>query len=723
VVSPRPLAGARFRRYNVRVRRPLVLLAAVCGSLCLLGPAQGAFPGTNGLIAYSCNGNSVCSANPDGSGEAVLISSGSDPVWSPNGQEVAYVNGTGDLYTANSDGSSQTLFETSASEPSWSSDNATIAFLNSDGHIWSKSPSTQRQLTNGTADQEPAISPNGQKLAYVASVSGHLHLFVITLGGSGIPAPTQLTSGSADDVAPTWSPDGSTILYETSAGLYSIPAAGGAPTQVVSGDAHAPSYSPDGTKIVYATSAGALVVTDASGANPSTIISSFSNADEPDWGTAAASAAPPPSSPSDTTNGPNNTSYPVITEASGDSGPIVGHTLSSSTGTWTGTFPISYTYQWKRCEAADPVNGPCVEIRGATGSSYTVAPADYQQRIRVAVSATNVDGRHTQNSEVTPAVGAIAPKNTATPPILPGGTNEVDQVLKVATGTWGGSVPIAFTYSWRRCNPVGDLESCLPIIGATSSSYTPTVADIGFSLRVWIVGANLAGSDTVITNHTFPIVDKAHFAPTSTTPPTIAGVALPSRQLTANVGTFNGDSPIATTFHWYRCDAVGDECHAIPAGTKLVYYPTSDDVGFTLRLFVFASNQYGKLVAKSEPTVDVAATPPRVKGLRIVGTARGNYLAGSGHDDVILGLAGNDTLLGGAGDDLLAGGPGNDVITGGAGADQIWGGPGSDSINAADGERDWIDCGPGADHVIADPVDSVHNCEVVDRKSEVGATP
>ena len=72
MVPARPLAVRRFNRYNVPVRRSLALLAAACGSLCLLGPAEGAFPGTNGLIAYSCNATQVCKANPDGKEELDL---------------------------------------------------------------------------------------------------------------------------------------------------------------------------------------------------------------------------------------------------------------------------------------------------------------------------------------------------------------------------------------------------------------------------------------------------------------------------------------------------------------------------------------------------------------------------------------------------------------------------------------------------------------------------
>ncbi|MES1248845.1 MAG: hypothetical protein ABUS54_14355, partial [Actinomycetota bacterium] len=218
-----------------------------------------------------------------------------------------------------------------------------------------------------------------------------------------------------------------------------------------------------------------------------------------------------------------------------------------------------------------------------------------------------------------------------------------------------------------------------------------------------------------VTNHTFPILDKLHFAPTVSTPPAIGGTALPGRQLTANIGSFDGDTPVATSFHWYRCNANGARCHAIPGATKITYFPTADDVGFTLELIVDASNAYGKLTAASPPTDTVAAEPPHLKGRRIVGTSKADYLAGGGRDDTIIGLGGNDTILGGAGDDVLDGGPGNDVITGGPGADRISGGSGSDTIYAADGEKDVIDCGAGDDRVVADSYDVVKNCEVVTR--------
>ncbi|HEX9832200.1 MAG TPA: DNRLRE domain-containing protein, partial [Mycobacterium sp.] len=67
----------------------------------------------------------------------------------------------------------------------------------------------------------------------------------------------------------------------------------------------------------------------------------------------------------------------------------VGGTRTATTGTWTGTQPISYAYQWLRCDAS---GGACADIGGATTSSYTIASADLDQTLRARVTATNSIG-------------------------------------------------------------------------------------------------------------------------------------------------------------------------------------------------------------------------------------------------------------------------------------------------------------------------------------------
>lgn len=61
----------------------------------------------------------------------------------------------------------------------------------------------------------------------------------------------------------------------------------------------------------------------------------------------------------------------------------VGQILSGTDGTWTGTAPITYEYQWQR-------DG--VDIPGATASTFTLTSADADKEIRRGVRGVNVDG-------------------------------------------------------------------------------------------------------------------------------------------------------------------------------------------------------------------------------------------------------------------------------------------------------------------------------------------
>ncbi|NOX22325.1 MAG: hypothetical protein GXP36_04415 [Actinobacteria bacterium] len=67
--------------------------------------------------------------------------------------------------------------------------------------------------------------------------------------------------------------------------------------------------------------------------------------------------------------------------------PRVGEVLTANTGMWSGTLPISYSYQWLRCTFADP---DCLEIGGATVLTYTAVAADVGFRLVLEVTATNV---------------------------------------------------------------------------------------------------------------------------------------------------------------------------------------------------------------------------------------------------------------------------------------------------------------------------------------------
>jgi hypothetical protein len=80
-----------------------------------------------------------------------------------------------------------------------------------------------------------------------------------------------------------------------------------------------------------------------------------------------------------------------------------GQMLKSSTGSWTGTSPLSYGYQWQRCDSS---GAGCVNVSGATSSTYTLTSADAGSSMRVHVSASNSAGSAAATSPATAPVAS-----------------------------------------------------------------------------------------------------------------------------------------------------------------------------------------------------------------------------------------------------------------------------------------------------------------------------
>lgn len=98
------------------------------------------------------------------------------------------------------------------------------------------------------------------------------------------------------------------------------------------------------------------------------------------------------------------------------------------------------------------------------------------------------------------------------------------------------------------------------------------------------------------------------------------------------------------------------------------------------------------------------------------GTPCRDWAEGRGGRDWLFGRGGRDFLDGGRGSDWLRGGAGADWIRAGHGADDVRGGRGNDVIDASDrdGDRDYVNCGPGWDRAAVRRGDVVVNCERVD---------
>jgi len=94
---------------------------------------------------------------------------------------------------------------------------------------------------------------------------------------------------------------------------------------------------------------------------------------------------------------PQNTTAPAISGSA-----RVGRQLTADEGTWTGSQPMTFTYQWLRCSSTALAS--CSPVAGATSKTYTVTAADVGFRLRVSVTATNAAGSATATSAPTSSV-------------------------------------------------------------------------------------------------------------------------------------------------------------------------------------------------------------------------------------------------------------------------------------------------------------------------------
>jgi hypothetical protein len=81
--------------------------------------------------------------------------------------------------------------------------------------------------------------------------------------------------------------------------------------------------------------------------------------------------------------------------------PVVGATQTADPGTWSGTQPVSFTYQWRSCSS----NGAnCSSISGATGKTYVAKESDVGRTLRVRVTARNSVGTEAATSAPTAVI-------------------------------------------------------------------------------------------------------------------------------------------------------------------------------------------------------------------------------------------------------------------------------------------------------------------------------
>lgn len=210
-------------------------------------------------------------------------------------------------------------------------------------------------------------------------------------------------------------------------------------------------------------------------------------------------------------------------------------------------------------------------------------------------------------AETSTAAPTAAPTNTAEPRVT--GTTRVGQILRTTRGSWTGTEPIQYAYTWFRCEGAGapDASNCRRITNATNASYILREADAGFRIRSQVAATNDDGTTRATSNPT-SVVTSAR--PTNTTEPSISGNASIGSTLQANRGQWAGDQPITYSYVWLRCSARGDNCSEIQGANDTEYEVRDSDSGRTIRVRVVARNDRGTTSAISNPTGVVGGGSP-----------------------------------------------------------------------------------------------------------------
>ena len=169
----------------------------------------------------------------------------------------------------------------------------------------------QRLTNNPANDLSPSWSPDGKRIAFISDRDGHpdrapgwftSEIYVMDADGGN---PQNLTNHPSDDRSPSWSPDGTRIVFQSyrdndrnhNIEIYVINADGSNLQRLTNNLAadEAPAWSPDGEQIVFESAreghfidldeniTSEIYVMDADGGNQRRLTENRNNDEDPVW--------------------------------------------------------------------------------------------------------------------------------------------------------------------------------------------------------------------------------------------------------------------------------------------------------------------------------------------------------------------------------------------------------------------------------------------------------
>lgn len=239
------------------------------------------------------------------------------PDWSPDGTRIAFCFVSSfdpfevDIATMNPDGTGVVQLTSGPpfhdfEQPTWSPDGTRIAFNSGDGIriVDAATGGNEVQVTTKpfVEDRWPSWSPDGQWIAFTrvrqARRREQTALFLVRPDGTGLH---RLTAWGMNADWPDWSPDGTLIAFAdkgtvpSPSRIFTVHPDGTGLTDLVKATGHAdfhdPTWSPDGTKLIFQgwldpSQGRSLWMANADGSELHMIKGiAGENLQQPDWGT------------------------------------------------------------------------------------------------------------------------------------------------------------------------------------------------------------------------------------------------------------------------------------------------------------------------------------------------------------------------------------------------------------------------------------------------------